>query len=101
MFTPTSFEGQFSQQMGIKYFFVNKKYIFHFSATLSTLSTGLNAGATIFFKSMVPGRFKNEEKMILYMRIFIVIFGAFITCGAFLFKILPGTVIGFAMLILG
>jgi len=75
------------------------KYIF--SATLSTLSTGLNAGATIFFKSIIPGKVKNEENMIKYMRIFIVLYGVFITSGALVFKFLPGTVIGFTKMITG
>jgi len=52
------------------------------------------------FKSIIPGRVK-EANLIKYMRVFIVLFGAFITAGALLFTILPGTVIGFSMLISG
>jgi hypothetical protein len=54
------------------------------------------------FKTVLKNRFQIEEKKkILYMRIFIVLFGAVITFGSMLFAKLPGTVIGLAMLMLG
>ena len=71
-----------------------------YSATLSTISTGLNAGATIMFKTIIPGKV-SEEKMIPYMRTFIVLFGAFITGGALTFQFVSGTIIGFSMMVLG
>ena len=72
------------------------------SATLSTISTGLNAGATILFKTILKDRFEiKDENRILYMRIFIVLFGCLIMFGATIFANLPGSVIGMSRLIGG
>jgi len=86
----------FSKVPGMTGLFISAAY----SATLSTISTGLNAGATIMFKTIIPGKV-SEERLIPYMRIFIVLFGCFITGGSLTFQFVSGTIIGFSMMVLG
>jgi len=71
-----------------------------YSATLSSLSTGLNSGATVFFKSIIPNRV-SEQNMVKYIRVFIVLYGSIITGGALLLQVLPGSVIGLTYMISG
>ena len=57
----------FSEIPGMTGVFISSAY----SATLSTISTALNSGATIFFTSIIGNVEIKEEKRIFYMRIFI------------------------------
>ena len=52
------------------------------------------------FKTIIPGKV-SEERLIPYMRIFIIVFGCFITGGALTFQFVSGTIIGFSMMVLG
>ena len=71
-----------------------------YSATLSTLSTGLNSFATVFFKSIYRKKVK-DEKMIKYQRIFMFVFGYAVVIAAYCLKFLPDTVIAMVRLITG
>ena len=71
-----------------------------YSATLSTLSTGLNSFATVFFKS-VYRKDVSDDKMIKYQRIFMLIFGYAVVLAAYCLKFLPDTVISMVFLITG
>ena len=71
-----------------------------FSATLSTLSTGFNSFATVFFKSIYLKKMEDEE-MIKYQRLFIFIFGNFVGIISYSLKFLPDTVVAIAFLISG
>ena len=71
-----------------------------FSATLSTLSTGLNSFATVFFKSVYMKKVE-DEKMISYQRIFMFIMGYAVVLASYCLKFLPDTVVAIVFLITG
>ena len=81
-----------------------------YSATLSTLSTGLNSFATVafkvfiltyhmqhisksFFQSVIKREFSNEDS-IKYQRIFMFCFGFVIVIFAYSLMYLPDTIVG-------
>ena len=71
-----------------------------YSATLSTLSTGLNSFATVFFKSIYQKKI-DDEKMIRYQRIFMFILGYAVVLASYCLKFLPDTVVAIVFLITG
>ena len=71
-----------------------------YSATLSTLSTGLNSFATVFFKSIYQKKI-DDEKMIRYQRIFMLILGYAVVLVSYCLKFLPDTVVAIVFLITG
>ena len=71
-----------------------------FSATLSTLSTGLNSFATVFFKSVYVKKIE-AEKMISYQRYFMFIMGYAVVLASYCLKFLPDTVVAIVFLITG
>ncbi len=100
----------FKEIPGMTGVFISSAY----SATLSTISTALNSGATIFFTSIIGNVEIKEEKRIFYMRIFItskfiyyfkkrvsLVFGVFVTFMSMLFIYMPGNIIGIALMVLG
>ena len=67
-----------------------------FSSTMSTVSTGINAVTTVFFKTVLKDRHSKTP----YMRVSGVIFGICVMVPAMFISKIPGTLLGASMFIL-
>ena len=67
-----------------------------FSSTMSTVSTGINAVTTVFFKTILP----NQYSTTLYMRVFGILFGISVMVPAMFISKIPGTLVGLSLFVL-
>jgi len=71
-----------------------------YSATLSTLSTGLNSFSAIVFKTIVK-RDIDPTKSILYQRLFMFTLGYVVVLASYSLKLLPDTVVSLVFIVSG
>ena len=64
-----------------------------FSSTMSTVSSGINAATTVFFKTILQDKYTTT----FYMRCFGVLFGIGVMIPAMFISKIPGTLLGLCL----